>query len=201
MSAPASPVPAASAPVTMLVTRRVKAGHAQSFEQTMGQMMAAAAVFPGHLGGHLIRPGEAGDDGAEGAADFWHVIFAFDTPEHLHAWQTSPARALGLAAVAPHTEGEQQVRQLTGLGHWFAEPKGPPQVPPPRWKVAVVTWLGICPTVFVLFLLLGELLAPWPLLPRVMLLTALVVVVMTWGVAPRLTTWLKPWLYPARTGR
>jgi antibiotic biosynthesis monooxygenase (ABM) superfamily enzyme len=28
-----------------------------------------------------------------------------------------------------------------------------------------------------------------------MLLTALVVVIMTWLVAPRLTKWLKPWLY------
>ena len=36
----------------------------------------------------------------------------------------------------------------------------------------------------------------WPLLPRVMLLTALVVVLMTWGVAPQLTRLLRPWLYP-----
>jgi antibiotic biosynthesis monooxygenase (ABM) superfamily enzyme len=51
--------------------------------------------------------------------------------------------------------------------------------------------------VYVLFLLLGPLLAPWPLLPRVMLLTALVVLAMTWLVAPQLTQLLKPWLYPA----
>lgn len=199
MSSP-SAVGAGRNPVTVLVTRRVKPGHAPAFEHTMGRMIEAAAGFPGHLGGHLIRPGE-GTEGGDGTGepDLWHVIFAFDTPEHLQAWQASPARALGLAAVAPHTEGEQQVRQLTGLGHWFAEPlgaKGPSQTPPPRWKVAVVTWLGICPTVFALFLLLGELLAPWPLLPRVMVLTALVVVLMTWVVAPRLTAWLKPWLYP-----
>jgi antibiotic biosynthesis monooxygenase (ABM) superfamily enzyme len=50
--------------------------------------------------------------------------------------------------------------------------------------------------VYVLFLLLGELLSPWPLLPRVMLLTSLVVVLMTWVVAPQLTKLLKPWLYP-----
>ena len=104
-------------------------------------------------------------------------------------------RSLALAAIAPHIEG-QTVRQVSGLGHWFAAPTGPNQNSPPRWKVAVVTWLGICPTVYALFLLLVEALAPWPLLPRVMLLTLLVVITMTWLVAPQLTQLLKPWLYP-----
>jgi uncharacterized protein len=45
--------------------------------------------------------------------------------------------------------------------------------------------------------LLADLLAPWPLLPRVMLITGLVVVLMTWLIAPRLTRWLRPWLHPA----
>ena len=45
--------------------------------------------------------------------------------------------------------------------------------------------------------MLGPLLASWSLLPRVMTLTSLVVILMTWLVAPQLTQWLKPWLYPA----
>ncbi|MFM2055721.1 MAG: hypothetical protein RLY71_106 [Pseudomonadota bacterium] len=179
--------------VTVLVTRRVKPGHEAAFERTMGDMIAAAATFAGHLGGQLVHPGEDGAD----EKNLYHVVFAFDSAAHLKIWQESPVRALGLAAVALHTEGEQLVRQVSGLGHWFAVPVGPKQNPPPRWKVAVVTWLGICPTVFVLFLLLGELLAPWPLLPRVMLLTALVVVLMTWVVAPQMTRVMKPWLYPS----
>lgn len=179
--------------VTVLVTRRVKAGHEAAFEQASNAMTAAASAFAGYLGGQLVRPDEEG--GAE-AERLYHVVFAFDTPEHLAQWQHSPERALGLAAIAPHIEG-QTVRQVSGLGHWFTTPVGPPQSPPPRWKVAVVTWLGICPTVYALFVLLGPLLAPWPLLPRVMLLTSLVVIIMTWLVAPQLTRWLKPWLYPA----
>lgn len=59
----------------------------------------------------------------------------------------------------------------------------------------MVTWLGIFPTVYLLFLLLGGLLAPWPQLPRLMVLTLLVVGLMTWVVAPQLTRLLKPWLY------
>jgi uncharacterized protein len=52
-----------------------------------------------------------------------------------------------------------------------------------------------------LFLLLGDVLAPWPLLPRIMVITVLVVTLMTWLVAPQLTRLLKPWLYPSSTPR
>ncbi len=182
-----------SGAVTVLVTRRVKAGHEAAFEQASSDMTAAARAFPGYLGGQLVRPDA---EGSSGDATLYHVVFAFDTTAHLQGWQQSPTRSFTLAAIAPHIEG-QTVRQVSGLGHWFAAPVGPTQNPPPRWKVAVVTWLGICPTVFGLFVLLEPLLAAWPLLPRVMLLTALVVLVMTWGVAPQLTQWFKPWLYPA----
>lgn len=93
------------------------------------------------------------------------------------------------------------VREVSGLAHWFQTSTNPTQAPPPRWKVAVVTWLGIFPTVYLLFLLLSDVLAPWPLLPRIMVITVLVVTLMTWLVAPQLTRLLKPWLYPSSTPR
>jgi antibiotic biosynthesis monooxygenase (ABM) superfamily enzyme len=179
--------------VTVLITRRITPGHEAAFEQASNDMTAAARAFPGYLGGQLVRPD---GEGSSDDATLYHVVFAFDSQEHLQGWQQSPTRSLALAAIAPHIEA-QTLRQVSGLGYWFAAPVGPQQNPPARWKVAVVTWLGIFPTVYVLFLLLGALLAPWPLLPRVMVLTALVVLIMTWAVAPQLTQWLKPWLYPA----
>lgn len=157
----------------------------------MARLIAAAGSFAGHLGGHLVRPGED----AGGEPDLYHVIFAFDTEEHLREWQHSPVRAQGLAAVVPHIQGQQAVRQVDGLALWFAGPRGPAS--PPRWKVAVVTWLGIFPTVLALFLTVGPLMADWPLVPRVLVITLLVVLIMTWLVAPRLTRWLKPWLHAA----
>lgn len=201
---PLPPRPHPPGAVTVLVTRRIKPGHESAFEAAMVQMMVAAESFPGHLGGHLVRPGaEAGEDGTPdgGEGNLYHVIFAFDSQAHLAAWQDSPVRGLGLKAVAPHTMGEQQMRQVSGLAHWFAEPKGPPQAPPPRWKVAVVTWLGIFPTVLMLFLTVVPLMADWPLVPRTMVVTALVVLIMTWGVAPQLTKWLRPWLHPRPPGQ
>lgn len=178
--------------VTVLISRQVKQGCETEFERVMLQIIAVAATFKGHLGAQLVRPG----DEQEVADSLYHVVLAFDSESNLKIWQSSPARALGLAAAAPFIEGQTLVRQVSGLAHWFQPPAGSRQVPPPRWKVAVVTWLGIFPTVYLLFFSLGNLLAPWPLLGRIMLLTVLVVITMTWLVAPQLTRWFKPWLYP-----
>ena len=177
--------------LTVLVTRRVKPGHEADFERIMADMMAAARGYTGHLGGQIVRPAEQG-----GTVGLYHVVFAFDTAEHLGMWQQSEVRARILDTLTPHTTGESEVRQVSGLAHWFAEPKGPPQPPPPRWKVAVVTWLGIFPTVLLLFLTVVPWMASWPLVPRTMVVTVLVVLIMTWVVAPRLTQWLRPWLHP-----
>lgn len=186
-----NPPAQASRAVTVLVTRRVAPAHVAAFEAAMAGMVEAATHFPGHLGGQLVRPGEAGG-GDEPL--LYHVVFAFDNDAHLAAWQGSPERSHWLAQVAPHTVGEQEMRRVSGLDYWFAPAGTTIQAPPPKWKVATVTWLGIFPTVLLLFLSVAPLLAGWPLVPRTMVITALVVLLMTW-VAPRLTRWLAGWLH------
>ena len=196
MNAPATP----SRAVTVLVTRRVAPGAVAGFEAAMAGMIDAATHFHGHLGGQLVRPGEAGS-GDEPL--LYHVVFAFDNDAHLAAWQDSPERARWLAQVAPHTVGAQEMRRVSGRDYWFAPAGSTTKAPPPRWKVAVVTWLGIVPTVLLQFLPVAPLLADWPLVPRTMVITVLVVVLMTWVVAPRLTRWLAGWLHarPPAGGR
>ena len=111
------------------------------------------------------------------------------------AWQNSAERAHWLAQVLPHTVGAQQLHRVTGLDYWFAAPNSTTRPAPPRWKVATVTWMGIFPTVLMLFLTIAPLMESWYLVPRVMVITVLVVLIMTWVVAPRLTRWLHPWLH------
>lgn len=193
MNAPA--IPSRPGAVTVLVMRRVMPQHVVGFEAAMAGMIEAAGSFPGHLGGQLVQPDEPGP------ADeplLYHVVFAFDTEEHLAAWQSSPERARWLQQVAPFTLGAQQMRRVSGLDYWFAPAGTTTKAPPPRWKVAVVTWLGIFPTVLLLFLTVAPLLADWPLVPRVAVITVLVVLIMTWVVAPRLTRWLAGWLHAAK---
>jgi antibiotic biosynthesis monooxygenase (ABM) superfamily enzyme len=136
-----------------------------------------------------MHPGEE----AEVGDTLYHVVIAFDSQANLDAWQVSEERALGLAATAPYVEGNSTLRNVSGLALWF---RGPMMTTPPRWKIAVVTWLGICPTVYLAFLLMWQYIASWALLPRVMLFTLIVVATMTWIVAPALTRLFRPWLNP-----
>lgn len=199
MDTPArTPSPATTAlprAVTVLIARRVLPAAVPEFEAAMQGMLAAAEHFPGHLGGQVVSPQEVG-----GAAEplLYHVVFAFDNEAHLAAWQESSERAHWLEQVLPHTVGTQQLHRVSGLDYWFAAPNSTTRAAPPRWKVATVTWLGIFPTVLFLFLTVAPLLADWWLAPRVAVITVLVVLLMTWVVAPRLTRWLHPWLHASR---
>ena len=177
--------------VTVLIARRVAPASVAAFEAAMQGMLAAAESFAGHLGGQVIRP-EDSDAPSERPTT---TVFAFDNEAHLAAWQNSAERAHWLAQVLPHTVGPQQLHRVTGLDYWFAAPNSTTRPAPPRWKVATVTWLGIFPTVLMLFLTIAPLMESWYLVPRVMVITVLVVLIMTWVVAPRLTRWLHPWLH------
>lgn len=190
MNAPASPSLPPSA-VTVLIARRARPDSVAAFEQANENMTAAAQHFAGHLGGYLVHPtGEPGSDPL-----LYHVVFAFDTEAHLAAWQQSAERARWLAAMAPHTETESGYRRMPGLEHWFTA--GGTRPAPPRWKVAIITWLGICPTVWLAQTLIAPMLAHWPSFPRVMVSTAVVIVLMTWWIAPALTRLFARWLYAA----
>jgi antibiotic biosynthesis monooxygenase (ABM) superfamily enzyme len=176
--------------VTVLVTRRARVEHEAAFVRANEGMTAAARAFAGHLRGYMVHPvDQEGPD-----ARLYHVVFAFDTQAHLRQWQDSAERTRWLAEMAPHTETESGHRLIPGLEHWFALPG---RQPPPRWKVALVTWLGICPTVWTAQTFVGPLMAEWASFPRVAVLTALLVVAMTWVIAPLLTQIFTRWLYPS----
>jgi antibiotic biosynthesis monooxygenase (ABM) superfamily enzyme len=177
--------------VTVLVTRRVRRGRAPEFERLVAGMQAAAASFPGHMGGFLIPP-EPAEQGC------WRVLFAFDTDAHLQDWTRSPERQGWIRRIADVTHGDAAMRVLSGLETWFALPAARTRLPPPRWKMASVTWMGIFPLVLLISHTIAPLLAGWihPLLVT-MVSTALITVAMTWVVMPALVPLFGNWLYPA----
>lgn len=67
---------------------------------------------------------------------------------------------------------------------------------PPKWKMAVLIWLGIYPTITLLVMLLFPYMAAnnWPLALRTLTLTAIAVPIMTFVAIPFLQKLLKGWL-------
>lgn len=176
--------------VTKVVDRIPRQGMDAQLELALKNLIAAAIKFPGHQGVTVTRPSLPSRPG-------FHMVYRFDSCEHLRAWEESPEHAPLVAAANRYTQGEPRYNMLTGLETWFTLPVQGPAHPPARFKMTVVSWIGIFPLVYLFLMVSGWILpADTPVILRVVLVTALVVPSMSYLVAPRLTRLFKDWLYP-----
>jgi antibiotic biosynthesis monooxygenase (ABM) superfamily enzyme len=67
---------------------------------------------------------------------------------------------------------------------------------PPRWKMVVVVWLAIYPSITFLLWLAGPKMASWPLPLRTLAITAVVVPLMVFVLLPAIQRLLAPWSRP-----
>jgi antibiotic biosynthesis monooxygenase (ABM) superfamily enzyme len=68
---------------------------------------------------------------------------------------------------------------------------------PPRYKLALLTWIGAYAVITSMLALLGPTMATWPLALRTLVLSVAMVVTLTWVVMPRLTRLFGGWLRPS----
>ena len=146
-----------------------------------------ALPFEGHLGMNVFKPVNTGEP--------YILVYKFDSGEHLDAWLRSPIRA-DFVKRAEKMCDESSAEHVSGFESWFQLPGARTMVPPPRWKMALVT----CCTVWTMGMLLGPLvrepLAIYLPMPLVALVTTAVMVsLLTWVVMPQLTKILRRWLF------
>jgi antibiotic biosynthesis monooxygenase (ABM) superfamily enzyme len=78
-------------------------------------------------------------------------------------------------------------------------PEQPP-VPPPRHKMAILTWPGAWALITLILWALGPAMDTWPLPLRTLVVSVLMVVGLTWVVIPYLTRTFAGWLAPTPPG-
>lgn len=182
---PASPD--TSGPVTLIFKRRVRRGRQAEFEAWISGVTRAALGFPGHLGAAIIRPTPA-------APAEYAIVFRFDSYTHARGWEDSEIRAGWVEQARPLTEGEAEIQRVTGLEFWFTPPAG--AAPPPRWKMALVSFGVLWPLNVFVNTGLGWLIGGWPIPLRALVVVGILVPVTTYIAMPWATRLLSGWLYP-----
>lgn len=173
-------------PVTVVVSRTVKTGLEARYEAWLERAIAAARGFEGHLGADVLRAG----------GRRYVLLFRFASVEQLAAWETSSTRRELIAEAEPLTDAPT-VARATGLETWFTLPGERTMTPPPRWKMAIVSWLVAFPLIQVLQATLGVWLTPLPALLRGALVGAAMIVTMTYAAMPFATRALARFLRPS----
>ncbi|MEZ2229684.1 MULTISPECIES: antibiotic biosynthesis monooxygenase [unclassified Microcoleus] len=175
-------------PVTVEILEQVKPGCEDEFERLLSDILVAAAAFEGHLGVNIFRPNDRSNRE-------YRIVFKFDHLSNLTSWENSPIRHRLLERIKRLTVGSEYQR-LTGLETWFTLPIQGAIVPPPRYKMVLVTWLVIFPLINIIPPFLNQLLFPWPTLLRSAIGAAFMVSLMTYVIMPRATKLFAKWLYP-----
>ncbi|WP_425307342.1 antibiotic biosynthesis monooxygenase [Ammonicoccus fulvus] len=175
--------------VTRIARRRALPGHEHAYEENVREMFERMKEHQGFAGAEIIPP--------ESPGCAYQVVVNFDSEADLAAWDNSGDRRAIFAKMRDHAEGEPQHRRLNALEEWFVGPSVPATTKPPRWKTAIVTWMGIWPLAS-LFIWLGGFWNPGfknlPFLATTAVNVALIVLTMTFLVAPVLTKLMRPFL-------
>ncbi len=176
-------------PVHIAITRKVKPGCEPAFEGAIQRFFAEFEKINGSLGAQLIRP-LPGDKSST-----YGILRSFASDKDRNDFYQSDQFREWAQTVRPLVEPgyTRQEIELHGLEAFFSDPSIIRH--PPLWKMAIVTWMGVWPAVFVVSSLLGRrLIYGWPFWLAVGVETVIVVAVLTWAVMPLLTKMMRPWL-------
>lgn len=176
------------APVTVEIITQARVGREADYEDWISGITRAAMRFKGHLGTNVYRPASGGRT--------YRVVFKFDRERNLERWEVSEERREWYERAEDLVEGKPRVERISGLETWFTLPDQGAIVPPPRYKMAVVTLLAIFPLIVVLTATLVPHLDALPTLLATVVTSSLLVTLMTWIVMPAMTRLFRKWLYP-----
>ena len=174
--------------VTIIVSRRVKLGREKEFEEWAVGISQEAQRFEGYLGTKNIQPSNNTNSNSV-------VIIKFDRYKNLKKWEDSSIRTKWIEKASYFTEGDVQVHKLTGLEYWFTLPKKPLQTPPPRYKMAIVTFMALFPTINLVNLILNPLPDALPGIFHMAISVIVTVTLMTYVIMPLMTRLFSPWLF------
>ena len=89
-----------------------------------------------------------------------------------------------------HDQSGNRVDRETGRSAGDRNPHGRR----PRWKLALLTWLGAYAVILLVLAIAGPAIADWPVALRALLLSGIMIAAMTWVIVPSMMRLFRPWL-------
>jgi antibiotic biosynthesis monooxygenase (ABM) superfamily enzyme len=174
--------------IHIAILRRVRKEHAAAFERALADFVSRSLAEPGARGVHCIYP-PPGSGSLE-----YGILRSFARAADRDAFYKTALYKEWLATIEPMVEGEPTYRRLEGLEAWF---RAPHDRLPPRWKMALLTWIAVWPVSMLVAAIVLPLLGPT--FPRILasgVVAGGIVAVLTWGAMPLLVKLARPWLHP-----
>jgi uncharacterized protein len=172
-------------PIHVAITRRVKPGREAEFQTALQEFFKTSFAHIGVQGASMLVP-PPGSSSPE-----FGILRTFANAQERDTFYASPMFKTWEDRIKLLTVGEPVHRQLSGLEAWFRSP----QNPPPLWKMAIATYLGVVPVIMGLSLTLGPLIRSWNFVLNNIVFNACVVALLTWVVVPLITRILHRWLH------
>jgi len=172
--------------VTAIIARNIKPGREQEYDEWLMRYMMLEKKVPGYLGTTIIAPGGQ-------TSSVRYIINRFSNKSSMDAWESS-AEALKLIDEANKCS-TMHYTSGTGLETWFSVPDLKAIIAPPRWKMAIVAFIGAFSISSIAHYLLGLYIGLSPLLTHVFM-NVILVISLTYVIMPILSKLLRSWLYP-----
>jgi len=179
------------APVSAIISTRVKPGHEEAYRAWERKIAAAQSRAPG-LQGYRFEPP------VPGVQEDFVAILRFDTEANLQAWLDSPVRKALVAEAAPLTEEFHSRIASSGFEQWFRDDNDAGALP--IWKMNMLVLLMLYPVVTLFGVFVGT-----PVFDRMfhlpfavsLFLGNVVSVVLTGFMVPWVAGYFGWWLQPA----
>jgi uncharacterized protein len=174
-------------PIHIAITLRVRETHVAEFQTALADFATRSLAEPGARGVQCLYPPPGS------ASTEYGIMRSFASAADRDAFYRTALFKDWLARIEPMVEGESTRRQLHGLEAWFRDQKKPM---PPRWKMALLTWIAVWLASMLMRAILAPVLGPnVPQVPEAGLVAAGVVVILTWVAMPLLVKAAYPWLH------
>ena len=177
--------------IHIAITRRIREEHAPEFERLLAEFASRSLTVPGLQGVQIFYP-PPGPGPRE-----YGILRSFASEAEKDEFYQSDFYRQWENRVKPLTDGELSFRKLDGLEAFF---RNTDEHMPPRWKMALLTWIAVWPVSMVVPMLLLPLIGQG--MPSIMtsgIISAGIVIILTWVAMPLLVKAAHSWLHPKPT--